>query len=100
MVGATRITGTVQRAAVVADLLATILHDVDLAAVRPADVGDVGAERPERGPDALATRLADPGFEATVRALEATCAVDARRRECAAAVTLAARDDPQVALTV
>jgi hypothetical protein len=45
-------------------LFADIFHDVDLAALGPADRADVVAEHPERGPDALAFGDFDAGFEA------------------------------------
>jgi len=45
-------------------LLTDIFHDVDFAALRPADPFDVIAKHPEGGPDALALRDFDAGFEA------------------------------------
>jgi hypothetical protein len=45
-------------------LFADVLHDVDFAALGPADRIDVVAEHPERGPDALAVRDFDAGLEA------------------------------------
>ena len=45
-------------------LFADIFHDVDFAAFGPADGFDVVAEHPEGGPDALALRDFDAGFEA------------------------------------
>src|ERR1043166_564805 len=49
---ATRV-GPVNRAEVSRRVLALNLHDVDLAARRPADGADAVAEHPERGPDSL-----------------------------------------------
>src|SRR2546426_1037090 len=45
----TGIPGAVDRAVHTAGLLADVLHDVDLAAGGPTDVGDVVAQHPERG---------------------------------------------------
>src|ERR1019366_4473244 len=43
-----------------------VLHDVDLAAGRPADRINVGAQHPECGPDSLASREFDARLHATV----------------------------------
>src|SRR6266576_761865 len=47
-------------------LLADVLHDVDLAALRPADFADVIAEHPECRPDPLSLGDLDAGFEAPI----------------------------------
>ena len=46
--------------------LADVFHDVDFAALGPADGGNVFAEHPEGGPHALAFRDFDAGFDAAV----------------------------------
>src|ERR1051326_8178552 len=47
-------------------LFADVFHDVDLAAVGPADLVDVFAEHPERRPDSLPARNLDAGFETSI----------------------------------
>jgi len=43
----------------------------------PVDLVEVAAEHPEGGPDALADRQFDPGFEAAVGPFEKTLGLDA-----------------------
>src|SRR5690606_22280762 len=47
------VAGAVDRAVHSGRLATDVLHDVDLAAGRPADAADVVAQHPERGPQAL-----------------------------------------------
>ena len=63
-----------------ARLLATVLHDVDLAAVRPAHLLEVGPQQPERRPDPLPHRELDARLEPAARLLEEALRVDAARR--------------------
>ena len=86
-------------------LAADVLHDVDLAAGRPAHGRDVGSEQPERGPDPLAVRDLHAPFEAPVGVREKPLRLQARRRvgPLEAVRTregLAVRDDHQVAVAV
>jgi len=43
-----------------------VLHDVDFAAVRPADLRDILAQHPERGPNAFPERKLDARFDSPV----------------------------------
>ncbi len=86
---------------------ADVLHHVDLAGVRPADLADVVAEHPEGGPHALAPRHLEPRLDVSVRLRETARGVQAGRRVLAAAVPagvvgriLPAGGDDQVALPV
>jgi hypothetical protein len=63
-----------------AGLLANIFHDVDLAALRPADSADVVAEHPERGPDALPFGNFDARFETAESLREETLCFQPRGR--------------------
>jgi hypothetical protein len=77
-----------------------VVHDVDLAAGGPALAVDVRAEHPERGPQALAARDLDAGFEASVRLCEAAFRRESRRRvvardAVAARESLGARGDDE-----
>ena len=55
---------------------AVVLHDVNLAAARPTDA--VIAQHPERGPDGLAGRNLNVGFDPAVLKVKATAAVELR----------------------
>ena len=59
-------------------LLADVFHDVDLAALGPADFVYVVAKHPEGGPDALALRDFDAGFEAAEGLCEEALCFQAR----------------------
>src|SRR5258708_36082767 len=61
---APRVAGTVHRAVDGRRLAADVLHDVDLAAARPAGRVDVGAQHPEGGPQPLAARDLEAGLAA------------------------------------
>ncbi len=63
---AARISGAVDRAEDLVGHAAHEFHDVDLARLRPADVGDVGAQAPERGPEAGARGHLDARLDAPV----------------------------------
>jgi hypothetical protein len=58
--------GAVQRTVDFVGLLADVFHDVDFAALGPADGGNVFSEHPERGPNSLPFRDFDAGLEAAV----------------------------------
>src|SRR6185369_13695581 len=60
--------GPVNRTEVSKRVLALNLHDVDLAARRPADRADAVAEHPERRPDSLTFRRVDARFDPRVDA--------------------------------
>ncbi len=83
-----------------------VLHDVDLARLRPADPVDVGAEHPERGPQAGARRHLDAGLDPAVGHLEPVLGHQPRRGVLARAVGALQRSvgglggDHQVALAV
>ena len=84
-------------------LFADIFHDVDLAALRPADGVDVVAEHPERRPDALALRDFDAGFEAAESLREEPLSFQARGSVFAGDVITAfviffARGDDEIAV--
>ena len=64
--GRTGVAGAVDGAVHGVRLEADVLHDVDLAAVRPADLSDVLAQHPERRPHALAPRDLHPGLDVPV----------------------------------
>src|SRR5258707_7110706 len=59
-------TRAVKRTVDGAGLLADIFHDVDFAALRPADGSDVVAEHPERGPHSLPLGNLDAGFKPAI----------------------------------
>ena len=61
-----------------ARLFADVFHDVDLAALRPTDSGNIFAKHPERGPHALPFRNFDARFEAAVRLREEALCLEAR----------------------
>ena len=69
----------VQAAVYRGGLLADVLHNVDLAAAGPSPFSDVGAERPEGGPHALAVGNLDAGFDAAVAHRELAQRLQARR---------------------
>ena len=99
-----RVTGAVDRAVHGVRLEADVLHDVDLAGVRPAAAG---AEHPERRPHALPAGHLDAGLEAAVGLGELAGGVEPGGGVLAAAVpavvvagVLLARGDDQVALAV
>src|SRR5688500_5921297 len=60
-------------------LAANVLHHVDLAAPWPANGVDVGAEHPERRPEALSARDANASLEATVGRLKSAFGDQPRR---------------------
>lgn len=68
---------TVQRAVNGAWLFTDIFHDVDFAALGPADGGHVLAHHPESGPDSLPFWNFDTSFEATVSLGEAALRFEA-----------------------
>ncbi len=84
-----------------------VLHDVDLAGGRPADVAEVVAEHPERRPDSLTSRDLDARLEPPVRLAERGRGQQSGRGVLAPAVValvvgrvLPAGGDDQVALAV
>src|SRR5262249_27308850 len=105
--GGAGVAGTVDGAVHGRGLEADVLHDVDLTGVRPADLPDVGAQHPERGPHALPARDLHPGLDVPVLGAELVRGVHPRRGVLAGAVPalvvggvlLLGRDD-QVALAV
>src|ERR1700716_1022067 len=68
-----------QRAVRDGRLASDVLHDVDLAVLRPSDGIDVRAEHPEGGPDSLPAWDADPCLETTVRLREKSLSFESRR---------------------
>jgi hypothetical protein len=66
----TRVARSVERPVQAIRLPAEVLHDVDLAAIRPADRADVGAQHPEGGPQPSTGRDLDPRLDPAVRQLE------------------------------
>src|ERR1051326_579774 len=70
-------------------LAADVLHDVDLAAARPTDRGDVVAEHPERRPHTLSAGNANASLEPAVGLGEEPLRLDARR--CVATDSVPAR---------
>ena len=62
------------------------LHNVDLARLRPAHLGDVVAERPEGRPKARAAGQLDPRLNPAVPELELVLGEQARRAVLARAV--------------
>src|SRR5258708_17039834 len=73
--GARAMERTVDRAR----LLANIFHDVDFAALGPADGADVIAKHPEGGPHSLPRGYFDAGFEAAVGLAEEALSFEAGR---------------------
>ena len=61
-----RVSGTVNGAEDLVRHTAHEFHDVDLARLRPADVTDVGAQAPERGPGSGARRHLDARLDAPI----------------------------------
>ena len=76
----------------------TLLHDVDLAARRPADAADAGAEHPDGRPGAPARRQLRAHLDPPVAKLEAAERHDARGRVAVALVALLARLDHEHAV--
>src|SRR5882672_4660152 len=66
-----------QRSVDGARLLADVFHDVDFAALRPADGADVIAKHPESGPHSLPRRSLDAGFEAAIGLAEKALSFEA-----------------------
>src|SRR6267143_992593 len=60
-----------------ARLLADVFHDVDFAALRPADGADVIAKHPESGPHSLPRASLDAGFEAAIGLAEKALSFEA-----------------------
>src|SRR5690606_24550171 len=74
-----RVSGTVHRAVHEVRLAADVLHDVDLARVRPVRLREPGPQHPERRPDALTARDLDAGFDAAVLQLDLVVRDESRR---------------------
>src|SRR6202165_45232 len=66
-----------QRSVDGAGLLADIFHDVDFAALRPANGADVIAKRPEGGPHSLPRGNLDASFEAAIGLAEKALSFEA-----------------------
>ena len=94
--GAPRVSRPVKRALRYARILPAVFHDVDLAALRPADHVDIGAKQPEGRPDPLPHRQADPRLEPPARLREAPLRLDAPGRVLPPEVFLPPRDDGEV----
>src|SRR5262249_11692270 len=73
-----RVSRPVNRAVDDRRLSPDVFHDVDLAARRPAHAGDVVAEHPERGPQALSGRQLDARLEASVALAELPLGLEPR----------------------
>ena len=76
---------------------ADVLHDVDLAARRPARLADVRAQRPDGRPRAAARRHLRPYLHASVQELEAAARDEASRGVRVALVRLLSGLDHEVA---
>src|SRR6202034_641190 len=76
---------------------AAVLHDVDLAALRPADISVVCAKEPERGPHSLPVRDLDDRLEATILLREEPVRLDPTRRVRRPLIALLYRGDNEVA---
>ena len=80
-----------------------MLHDVDLAAVRPTHVVEIMAEHPDRGPDPTARSQTHANFNEAIRECHAPLADQSRRREgaaCAQPRIGTPHSDREVAVTV
>src|SRR5712692_8797432 len=93
--------GAMQRAVNDARLLADIFHDVDFAALGPADGADVIAKHPEGGPHSLPRGYFDAGFEAAVGLAEEALSLEAGRcviagDAVAAGIRLSLRGDDEI----
>jgi hypothetical protein len=62
-------------------LFADVLHDVDFAALGPADGRNIVAQHPECGPHSLPRGNLDAGLEAAVGLREQALGLEARGRE-------------------
>ncbi len=80
LVRSPRITRPMQRPVNRRRLAADVLHDVDLAALRPSSPVDVSTKHPEGRPDPLPARHLDARFEPAVGLREAILRLQARRR--------------------
>jgi hypothetical protein len=80
-----------------------MLHEVDLAALRPSDVVEVMAEHPDCRPDSATGCNAHPHLHPAMCERHPTLGDQACRRECAAVVDVwigASHGDREVATTV
>src|SRR5205823_6937832 len=75
----TRVVGAGRRAVHPARLLPDVLHDVDLAAAGPADLRDVVAQHPERGPQPLPPRDLNARLDPAVAPRPQALGLEARR---------------------
>src|SRR5690606_19456103 len=80
------VAGAVQRAVGQVRFEADVFHDVDLAALRPADVAEIVAQHPERRPDALGLRQPDARLDAAMAELALAARDHARGAVLAGAV--------------
>src|SRR6185503_17258765 len=80
------VAGAVNRAVDRGRLLADVLHDVDLAARRPADRADVVTEHPDRRPVPLPFGKLRAHLDASVCDVELVASDEPRRRVLAGAV--------------
>src|SRR5438270_247988 len=79
-------------------LATDILHDIHLPARRPAHGGNICAECPERGPEALAVGNLYPRLDAAVRPGDFALRFQPCRSVSAAKITFLARFDHQLAV--
>src|SRR5207245_10799773 len=75
----TGVSGTVHCAVYGPGLLPAVLHDVHLAARRPADLRDVIAQHPNRGPQPLPARDLNARLDPAVLPRAQTLGLEARR---------------------
>src|SRR5207245_9153542 len=75
----TAVAGTVHCAVYGPGLLPDVLHDVHLAARRPADLRDVIAQHPKRGPQPLPARDLNARLDPAVLPRAQTLGLEARR---------------------
>jgi hypothetical protein len=78
-----RIARAVERPEQLCGIPSDVLHDVDLARGRPADIVDVRPEHPERRPQAGAGRDPKAGFHPSERELEPVGGQETGRRVAA-----------------
>ena len=84
---AARVTGAVDRAEHLIGIAADVLHDVDLAALRPTDLADVGAQHPEGRPQpGCAVGHENTGLDAAILRLDLVSRDQAGRGVLARAV--------------